>query len=108
MNNLMKNLLLGGSATALTIGASLTAAYAQATAPAPTAPADDIETVNSSAGRINLQGFAQPTPVTVIGIETLNRDAKVNIGDEIRELPQIRGGNSIQTGSNTGCVVQVN
>ena len=58
MNSLLKNLLLGGSATALAVGA----AYAQgATAPAPT---DDIETVNSSAGRLNLQGFAQPTPVT--------------------------------------------
>jgi len=101
MNSLLKNLLLGGSATALAVGA----AYAQgATAPAPT---DDIETVNSSAGRVNLEGFSQPTPVTVIGIDVLNRDAKTNIGDEIRELPQIRGGTSITTGSNTGCVVQV-
>ena len=31
----------------------------------------------------------------------------MNIGDEIRELPQIRGGTSIQTGSNAGCIVQV-
>ncbi|MBV9548510.1 MAG: TonB-dependent receptor plug domain-containing protein, partial [Alphaproteobacteria bacterium] len=107
MNNLLKNLLLGGSATALTVGAAFTSAYAQGNAPAP-APADDIETVNSSAGRLDLQGFTQPTPVTVIGIDTINRDAKINIGDEIRELPQIRGGTSIQTGSNVGCVVQVN
>jgi len=105
MNNLLKNLLLGGSATALTVGAAFTSAYAQA--PASQAPADDIETVNSSAGRLDLQGFTQPTPVTVIGLDQLNRDAKVNVGDEIRELPQIRGGTSIQTGSNTGCVVQV-
>jgi outer membrane cobalamin receptor len=100
MNSLLKNLLLGGSATALAVGA----AYAQGAA----APADDIETINSSAGRLDLQGFTQPTPVTVIGIDTINRDAKVNLGDEIRELPQIRSGTSIQTGSNTGCVVQVN
>ena len=100
MNTLLKNLLLGGSASALAVGA----AYAQGAAtPAPA----DIETVNSSAGRLDLQGFTQPTPVTVIGIDTLNRDAKVNIGDEIRELPQIRGGTSISSGSNTGCVVQV-
>ncbi len=101
MNSLLKNLLLGGSATALVAGA----AYAQGGAT--TAPADDIETVNSSAGRLDLQGFTQPTPVTVIGIETLNRDAKIAIGDEIRELPQIRSGTSITAGSNTGCVVQV-
>ena len=103
MNSLLKNLLLGGSATALAFGASYSAANAQPAA----GSADDIETVNSSAGRLDLQGFTQPTPVTVIGIDTLNRDAKVNIGDEIRELPQIRGGTSIQTGSNVGCVVQV-
>ena len=107
MNNLLKNLLLGGSATALTVGAAFTGAYAQAPAAGAQAPSDDIETVNSSAGRLDLQGFTQPTPVTVIGLDQLNRDAKVNIGDEIRELPQIRGGTSIQTGSNVGCVVQV-
>ncbi|MBV9548926.1 MAG: TonB-dependent receptor [Alphaproteobacteria bacterium] len=97
MNTLLKNLLLGGSATALTVGAAFTSAHAQGNAGP--VPADDIETVNSSAGRLDLQGFTQPTPVTVIGIETLNRDAKVNIGDEIRELPQVRGGASLQTGA---------
>ena len=102
MNSLVRNLSLGSSVLALAAGASVTAAYAQGAA-----TTDDIETINSSAGRVDLQGFTQPTPVTVIGIDTLNRDAKVNIGDEIRELPQIRGGTSIQTGSNVGCVVQV-
>ncbi len=97
MNTLMKQLLLGGSTTALTVGAAFTSAHAQT--PAPTTPADDIETVNSSAGRLDLQGFTQPTPVTVIGLDTLNRDAKINIGDEIRELPQVRGGASLSTGS---------
>lgn len=102
MNSLIRNLSLGSSVMALAAGASLSAAHAQGAA-----QTDDIETINSSAGRVDLQGFTQPTPVTVIGIDTLNRDAKVNIGDEIRELPQIRGGTSIQTGSNVGCVVQV-
>src|SRR6185312_5713133 len=93
MNSLVRNLSLGSSVLALAAGASVTAAYAQGAA-----ATDDIETINSSAGRVDLQGFTQPTPVTVIGIDTLNRDAKVNIGDEIRELPQIRGGTSIQKG----------
>ena len=105
--SLLQSLLMGSSVLSLTLGASFTPAYAQGGASAVAAP-DNIETVNSSAGRLDLQGFTQPTPVTVIGIETLNRDAKVNIGDEIRELPQIRSGASIQNGSNTGCVVQVN
>jgi outer membrane receptor protein involved in Fe transport len=97
MNAFVKSLLLGGSATALIAGA----AYAQDNAA-------DIETVNSSASRVDLKGFEAPTPVTVIGVDTLNRDAKVQIGDEIRELPQIRGGTSITTGSNVGNIVQIN
>jgi outer membrane receptor protein involved in Fe transport len=104
MNNLLKQLLLGGSATALVAGASFTAALAQEN----NSGALDIETVNSSASRIDLKGFEAPTPVTVIGVDTLNRDAKVQIGDEIRELPQIRGGNSITTGSFSGNLAQVN
>jgi len=79
--------------------------YAQA---ADTSGVADVETVTSSASRIDLKGFEAPTPVTVIGVDTLNRDAKVNIGDEIRELPQIRGGNSITTGSSSGNLSQVN
>ncbi len=104
MNNLLKQLLLGGSATALVAGASFSAALAQEN----NSGALDIETVNSSASRIDLKGFEAPTPVTVIGVDTLNRDAKVNIGDEIRELPQIRGGASITTGSSSGNLSQVN
>ena len=45
------------------------------------------EAVTVSASRIQIQGYEAPTPVTVIGIEQLNRDAKVDIGDAIRELP---------------------
>ena len=98
MNNLLKTLLLGGSATALAAGA----AYAQ------NSGALDVEEIQSSVSRIDLKGFEAPTPVTVVGIEQLNRDAKTQIGDQIRELPQVRGGQSINNGSNTGCVVQIN
>src|SRR5262245_23363123 len=100
MNTLLKQLLLGGSATALVAGA----AFAQGS----TDSALDIETVNSSVSRIDLKGFEAPTPVTVIGIEQLNRDAKVQLGEQIRELPQVRGGSSIQSGSGTNNLVNVN
>src|SRR5690349_9214032 len=102
MNNLLKQLLLGGSATALVAGASFTAAIAQDSG------ALDVETVNSSVSRIDLKGFEAPTPVTVIGIEQLNRDAKVQIGEQIRELPQVRGGGSISAGNASGNLSQVN
>ena len=97
----LKQLLLSGSATALIIAASFSAAHAQQAA-----DAADIETINSSASRVELKGFESPTPVSVIGLETINRDAKVEIGDEIRELPQVRGGNGINSGSNSRNVAQ--
>jgi outer membrane receptor protein involved in Fe transport len=102
MDKLLKQLLLGGSATVLFAAAPLGFAYAQPAAD------DSIETVNSSASRIDLKGFEAPTPVTVIGIDTLNRDAKVQLGDEIRELPQVRGGTSISSGSGTNNLSNLN
>lgn len=99
MNNLLKQLLLGGSATALVAGASFTAAIAQDL---------DVETIQSSVSRIDLKGFEAPTPVTVVGIEQINRDAKVQIGEQLRELPQIRGGGSISAGTNSGNLSQIN
>ena len=97
----LKQGLLGGSATAVLALSSLSAALAQDGTP-------DVEVVHSSASRIELKGFEAPTPVSVIGIETINRDAKVNIGDQIRELPQIRGGQGINSGSNSRNVAQAN
>ena len=69
----------------------------------------DVEEIQSSVSRIDLKGFEAPTPVTVVGIEQLNRDAKVQLGDQIRELPQVRGqGGNLQTGSMSGNLVQAN
>ena len=101
MNNLLKNLMLGGSATALVAGAAMTPAFAQGSAL-------EIETIQSSVSRIDLKGFEAPTPVTVVGIEQLNRDAKIQLGEQIRELPQVRGGTSIQAGSNGFQLSQLN
>ncbi len=96
-----KQFLLSGSATAAIAVMSFSGAFAQGTAL-------EIEEVSSSASRIDLKGFEAPTPVSVIGIEQINRDAKVNIGDQIRELPQIRGGQGINSGSNSRNVAQSN
>ena len=101
MNTLLKNLMLGGSATALVAGASLVPAMAQDSAL-------DVETIQSSVSRIDLKGFEAPTPVTVVGIEQLNRDAKIQLGEQIRELPQVRGGTAISSGSGSNNLSQVN
>ena len=97
MNKLLKTLLLGGSATALAAGAAMAQDSAL-----------DIEEIQSSVSRLDLKGFEAPTPVTVVGIEQLNRDARVQLGDQIRDLPQVRGGGSLSAGSVSGNLVQIN
>jgi iron complex outermembrane receptor protein len=49
--------------------------------------ANTVEQVIVSASRINIAGYQQPTPVTVVGAEQLARDAQTDIGDVIRQLP---------------------
>ncbi len=94
MDSLGKKLMLGGSMAAML--AAITAAASAQEAPA-------TESVEVSASRIQIQGYEAPTPVTVIGLETLNRDAKVDIGDSIRELPAVGGrGDSPSNGSHSG------
>ena len=93
MENLCKKLMLGGSMAAM-VAAITSTAQAQEATP---------ESVTVSASRIQIQGYEAPTPVTVIGVEQLNRDAKVDLGDAIRELPAIGGrGDSPGNGSHSG------
>jgi iron complex outermembrane receptor protein len=95
MENLCKKLMLGGSAAAMfaAISAGAQAQDQQAAA---------IENVEVSASRIDIQGYTAPTPVTVIGAETLQRDAKVDLGDAIRELPAVGQSDSPTNGSHAG------
>ena len=94
MENLCKKLMLGGSMAAMVAAITTTAQAQEGAAP---------ESVTVSASRIQIQGYEAPTPVTVIGVEQLNRDAKVDIGDAIRELPAVGGrGDSPGNGSHSG------
>lgn len=65
-----------------------------------------VETVEVSSSRINLAGFQSPTPVTIIGLDSIERNAQLNIGDEIRDLPQVQG--SPTERSNTANIAQAN
>jgi iron complex outermembrane receptor protein len=54
------------------------------------APASSgVEQVVVSGSRIAISGYTQPTPVTVLDTATLERDANVNVGDSIRQLPAL-------------------
>src|SRR5436305_9338996 len=92
MENLCKKLMLGGS-----VAAMLAAVSAVANAQEPS-----TESVTVSASRIQVQGYSQPTPVTVVDAATLSRDAKVQIGDAIRELPSMGISDSPSNGSHSG------
>ncbi len=60
--------------------------------------AQDVESVEVSASRISLPGFQAPTPVTQLGADKIERDAKLDIGDLIRELPSIGPSQSLNNG----------
>jgi iron complex outermembrane recepter protein len=80
------------SVTAL-LGVCVVAASGQARADtaavAPTTATSDntIQEVSVSASRISIAGYDQPTPVTVISAEDLQRDARTDIGDVLRKIP---------------------
>jgi outer membrane receptor for ferrienterochelin and colicin len=84
--------MLGGSIAAMVAAAS-TSTQAQDS---------QTENVTVSASRIQIQGYEAPTPVTVIGVEQLNRDAKIDIGDSIREMPSVGISDSPGNGSHSG------
>ena len=99
MDNLCKKLMLGGSMAAI-LAAISTGASAQ------DQQAQNVENVTVSASRINIQGYEATTPVTVIGAETLERDAMVDIGDSIRQLPSVGQSDSPGNGSHSGNAAQ--
>lgn len=81
-----------------------------AAAPSLPPPAIDLTGANQAdivvtGSRITTSGYAQPTPVTVVGEEVLERDAKASIGDSIRELPSVGGSASPRNGGNSGNIV---
>jgi outer membrane receptor protein involved in Fe transport len=100
MDNLFQKLMLGGSTAALIAVAPFGAADAQTAAAAP-APSSDIEQVVVSASRVSIAGYTAPTPVTVISAADINRQAKVDIGDSIRQLPSVGASDAPDNGSHS-------
>ena len=79
----------------LVLSAAFTAVAVFAT---PAAAQDGIEAVVVSASRISLEGYQAPTPVTQITSEKIERAAKIDIGDLIRELPATGPSPSLNNG----------
>ncbi len=60
-------------------------------APEPAAVNEGTEQIIVSASRISIAGYQQATPVTVVGSAQLEEAAHADIGDTIREMPQVVG-----------------
>ncbi len=75
-------------------------------APQQVAAADEAEAeaapeqVVVSASRIAIAGYEQPTPVTVVGIGQMQRDAYTDIGTTIRNLPSLGLSSGPDNGAN--------
>ncbi len=69
-----------------------------------TRPPDTGEIIVTGS-RIALSGYQQPTPVMVIKGAELQRDARISIGDTIRELPAVGRSASPNNGVGTGGIV---
>jgi len=65
-----------------------------------------VEEVVVSGSRISLPGFDAPTPVVALGLDKIERDAKIDIGDLIRELPATGPSPSLNNGANSTNVSQ--
>src|SRR5437870_13390178 len=60
-----------------------------------------LEEVIVTGSRIQITGYEQPTPVTVVGTEQIENSAAQNIADFVSQMPAVTGSASPQS-SNTG------
>jgi len=91
------------------ISAAFFASAAVAQEPAPAAPADaapaNAGEIVVTGSRIAIAGYTQPTPVTVVNEAVLQRDARPNIGDSVRELPAVGSSSSPNNTAGAGNIV---
>ena len=86
--NLQRSLLAGTSLVSLAFfGTPASAQTTPAQQSGAVVSSGQVEQVIVSASRIDIAGYQQPTPVTVVGSEQLERDAQQSLGDAIRNLP---------------------
>ena len=89
---------------ALAISSTLCAAAALAQTETPPGNLELIDTVAVSASRIRIDGYDAPTPVTVIGGEAIAREARIDVGDLIRDLPSFGASASPNNSQNQSLV----
>src|SRR4051794_9294216 len=76
------------SVLALMLGAASVASIASANAQSAEGPGG-VEAVTVTGSRITIEGYQQPTPVTVINAQQMQRDSYVNIDQSLVQLPSV-------------------
>ncbi len=66
--------------------------------------AESLDTVTVSASRIRAEGYDAPTPVAVIGTEAIQREARIDVADMIRDLPSFGASSSPNNSQNQSLV----
>lgn len=79
-----RSLMLGSSLAAISAVSLLGATPASAQG-----ASDNVEAVTVTGSRITIGGYEAPTPVTTIGVEQIEREAKMNLIDSITSLPSV-------------------
>ncbi len=82
-------------------GALIPQAYAQTPPPAAAADVDEIVVTGS---RVIRDGYEAPTPLTVVGVEAIEKAGVANVADLMNQLPTFSGSASSagNVGTNTG------
>ena len=99
VTTLKQSVLTTLSATPL-LAAILGASSAHA-ADAQTAQAPQVEEIVVTGSRVVRDGYEAPTPVSVVGIETLQNAATSNLADSINQLPTLQGSSTPSTTATT-------
>lgn len=89
----MRYLFCSAAAVALVMSTSAMAQTAPARGPA-TDAGDNVEEVIVTGSRIVSNGFQQPTPVTVVGEQEIQRQMPVTIANFLNDLPSFGASNS--------------
>ena len=89
---MQKSTLLAASSVMALSSVIGTSAFAQGSG--------DIEQVVVSASRIQIAGYQQPTPVSVVGAAQLLEAANADVGDTLREMPSMGASPTPEKGTN--------
>ena len=98
---MLRHLYIGCSVAAISAVSLLGIVPANAQAAGDNSPS--VETVTVTGSRISIQGYEQPTPVTVISAADLDRDAYTDLDQSLVQLPAVGISGTLSNGVGAIC-----